>query len=321
MNPTILLVDSDLSNRTDWQSVFEEQGFRVFAAGSAGAALDECPALQPDLVLLQASLPDMHGLELCRRLKDDYRNRTTPIVLMAPYSHCVDRSEARQAGADDFWAKPNSYWELFNRVQSIIQMKSCIDRQADAVVLSLARAIEARDPYTEHHCERLSAYAVQLGKLLKLHDDDLEALHIAGLLHDVGKVAVPDAILLKPGRLTSAEMAVMQQHPLVGENICSPVHSFRKVLPIIRSHHEKMDGTGYPDGLAGRAIPLTARILHVVDVYDALVTDRPYRKALPQPRAMAILLEEAACGWLDQSIVNQFLDRLTGSRTGDFVQQ
>jgi putative two-component system response regulator len=321
MNPTILLVDSDLSNRTDWQAVFEEQGFRVFAAGSAGAALDECPALQPDLVLLQTSLPDMHGLELCRRLKDDDRNRTTPIVLMAPHSHGFDLSEARQAGADDFWAKPSSYWELFNRVQSIIQMKSCIDRQADAVILSLARAIEARDPHTEHHCERLSAYAVQLGQHLKLRDDDLEALHIAALLHDVGKVAVPDAILLKPGRLTAEEMSVMKQHPLVGENICSPVRSFRNVLPIIRSHHEKMDGTGYPDGLAGRAVPLTARIIHVVDVYDALVTDRPYREALAPSCAMALLLEEAARGWLDQHIVNQFLDQLTGARTDESIRQ
>jgi len=172
MNPTILLVDSDLSNRTDWQSIFEEQGYRVFAAGSAGAALDECAGLQPDLVLLQTTLPDMHGLELCRRLKDDSRNRATPIVLMAPHSNDVDVSQARDAGADDFWGTPSSYWELFNRVQSIIQMKSCIDRQADSVILSLARTIEARDPYTEHHCERLSEYAVQLGKLLKLRDDD-----------------------------------------------------------------------------------------------------------------------------------------------------
>jgi putative two-component system response regulator len=321
MNPTILLVDSDLSNRTDWQAVFEEQGYRVFAAGSAVAALDECADLQPDLVLLQTSLPDMQGLELCRRLKDDSRNRTTPIVLMAPYSHGFGLSEARKAGADDFWDRPSSYWELFNRVQSIIQMKSCIDRQAESVVLSLARAIEARDIYTEHHSERLSAYAAELGKLLKLRDDDLEALHIAGLLHDVGKVAVPDSILLKPGRLTSEEMAVMQQHPLVGENICSPVRSFRKVLPIIRSHHEKMDGTGYPDGLVGRAIPLTARILHVVDVYDALVTDRPYRKALTRSAAMAVLIEEAARGWLDQSVVNQFVNQLTRSHADVSLQQ
>jgi putative two-component system response regulator len=307
MAATILLVDADLSNCTDWQGVLQEHGYKVFAAGNGSSAIARCPQLQPDLVLLQSSLPDMQGLEVCRRLKNDSRNHLTPVIMMAPDALDCDATLAREAGADDFWGHPSSRWEALSRVQSILHLKSYIDEQAESVVLSLARSIEARDPGTDGHCSRLSDYAGLLGRSLGLYEDDLESLCLAGLLHDVGKVAVPDAILFKPGRLSHEEADIMKQHPAVGENICAPLKSLRSVLPIIRHHHERMDGTGYPDGLRGENIPLNARIIHVVDVYDALTTDSPYRKGLSRACATSIMLEEALGGWLDSSLVNQFL--------------
>jgi len=307
MAATILLVDADLSNSTDWQSVLQDHGYKVFAAGNGNAAIARCPQLQPDLVLLQATLPDMPGLEVCRRLKNDTRNHLTPVIMMAPLATECDATLARIAGADDFWGNPSSRWEALSRVQSILHLKTYIDEQAESVVLSLARSIEARDPSTNGHCSRLSDYAGLLGRSLCLREEDLEALCLAGLLHDVGKVAVPDAILFKPGRLSREEADIIKQHSAVGERICAPLKSLRNVLPIIRHHHERMDGSGYPDGLIGESIPLNARIIHVVDVYDALTTDRPYRRGLTRACAASIMLEEAAQGWLDSSLVDQFL--------------
>jgi putative two-component system response regulator len=307
MAATILLVDADLSNCTDWQAVLQEHGYTVFAAGNGRAALAECPHLQPDLVLLQSSLPDMQGLEVCRLLKKDSRNHLTPVILMAPSMTESDAALAREVGADDFWGHPSSRWEALSRVESILHLKSYIDEQAESVVLTLARSIEARDPRTDGHSYRISDYAGLLGKSLGLPDDDLEALRLAGLLHDVGKVAVPDAILFKPGQLTREETDVMRKHPVIGENICTPLKTLRNVLPIIRHHHERMDGSGYPDRLRGENIPLNARILHVVDVYDALTTDRPYRKSLSRQCATSILQEEAAQDWLDSFLVDEFL--------------
>lgn len=307
MAATILLVDADLSNSSDWQEVLQDHGYRVFAAGNGRAALAECPQLKPDLVLLQASLPDMQGLEVCRRLKNDSRNHLTPVILMAPGAMECDASLACEAGADDFWGHPSSRWEALSRVQSILHLKSYIDEQAESVLVALARSIEARDPSAGSHCERVSVFAELLGKRLGLPQDDLEALHLAGLLHDVGKVAVPDAILFKPGSLTSEEADVMRQHSIAGERICAPIKSLRGVLPIIRHHHERMDGTGYPDGLRGENIPLNARIMHVVDVYDALTSDRPYRKSLSRGSTAKIMLEEAAQGWMDSTLAEQFI--------------
>jgi putative two-component system response regulator len=177
---------------------------------------------------------------------------------------------------------------------------------AETVLFSLALSIEAKDPYTEGHCDRLSKYSVALAEKLGLPDHLRVALRRGGLIHDIGKLAVPEHILLKPGPLTPEERKIMEQHTLEGERICAPLRSFRNVLPIIRHHHEKQDGSGYPDGLKGEQIPLTARILQVTDIYDALTTDRPYRKALPVEKALAIMREEVKRGWWDGSILDEF---------------
>ena len=185
-----------------------------------------------------------------------------------------------------------------------------IDQQTEAVLFSLARSIEARDPYTKGHSERLASHVVLLGEALGLPVGQLKSLRAAAIVHDIGKVTVPDSILLKPGKLTPEERQIIQQHPVIGEEICAPLKTFRSVLPIVRHHHERMDGSGYPDGLIGASIPLAARILQTVDIYDALTTGRPYRKALSHRRAIMLMRKEARCGWLDGEIVRKFNDQI-----------
>jgi putative two-component system response regulator len=192
--------------------------------------------------------------------------------------------------------------------------------RAESVLFSLARSIEGKDPYTHGHCERLAEYSARLGEHLQLPEEQLIALRRAGVVHDVGKVAVPDAILLKPGRLTAEEWTLIKEHPVVGERICAPLKSFRLVLSIIRHHHEKLDGSGYPDGLRGDAIPVTARVLQIVDVYDALTTDRPYKKAFPIVDALQTMKEEVAKGWWDPHIFDHF-ERLVRGGAADFFSR
>jgi putative two-component system response regulator len=314
MSATILLVDTDPSNRTDWQTLLQHYGYKVVAASNGDSALHECQRIQPDLVLIGGPLADLTGFEVCRQLKSAPLTRYTPVVMVLPsaapvdlLSQLADTREAREAGVDDFWGRPGSRWEALNRIQSLLQLKSYIDHQAESVVLSLARSLEAKDPGTEGHSERLVGYAAHFGEGLGLSEDDLEVLRIASLVHDIGKVAVPDSILAKPARLNRIELEVMRQHPIVGESICAPLKSFHDALPAIRHHHEHMDGSGYPDGLVGEQIPLTARIVQIVDIYDALTIDRPYRKAMPQERALAVIMSEAQRGWLDVSLVSEFI--------------
>jgi putative two-component system response regulator len=306
MNASILVVFADPEKRENWKQLLENQGYHTVAIATGERVPDLCAHLQPDLVLMEAGLPDVSGLEICRRLKDDPRNKLTPVILIEGLSGDPCLSTLRGSHADDVWEARPTRWEALTRIQSLLQLKTYIDEQAAAVVLSLARTIEARDSYTRGHSERLATSAVRLGLDVGLSNEQVEALRVAGIVHDVGKIAVPDSVLLKPGPLTPQETAIMRRHPVEGERICSPLKSFRRVLPIIRHHHERMDGSGYPDGLRGDAIPLAARILQIVDIYDALTTDRPYREAFPASQALATLYNEAERGWLDMELVRVF---------------
>lgn len=306
MAATILLVDSDTSNRSGWKAFLQDQGYRVFEVRNGKAAIEQCPLLQPDLVLLNDSLADMQGFQVCQQLKSDPLNKLTPVILLALSTSGEESLRATVSGADEFWNKPASRWEALNRVQSILQLKTYIDQQAEEVILSLARSIEAKNSLTTGHSERLSGYTVQFGRLLGLSECELQNLRMGSLLHDVGKVAVPDTILLKPGKLTRPEAQIMRRHPVVGEEICAPLKSLRDVLPIIRHHHERADGSGYPDGMAGDAIPLSALIVQLADIYDALTMDRPYRQALAKTEALAVMAMEARHGLLDEALVMEF---------------
>lgn len=310
MAATILLVDAGSLDSSGWKAFLQTQGYKVIEAESGKRAIEECPAVQPDLVLLNAALPDMQGFQVCQQLKADPHNRLTPVIIVAETYRLPEAAHWHDAGPDDFWTRPASRWEVLNRIQSILQLKSYIDEQAEGVLYILARCVESKNPLTDGHSERIAEHTVRFGESLGLDQEELETLRIASLLHDIGKVAVPDAILLKPGKLSAEETEVMRQHPVVGEEICSPLKSFRHALPAIRHHHERMDGSGYPDGLKGEAIPLSARILQLTDIFDALTMDRPYRKALSATDAVRIMHAEAEEGLLDGALLAEFLQSL-----------
>ncbi|MBI2081503.1 MAG: response regulator [candidate division NC10 bacterium] len=303
----ILIADDDPRMRELLIGLLKELGYEVLAVPDGEAALAAVASRPPDLVLSDVSMPRLSGVELCRQLKQDSATRLLPVILLTA-SEDEYKVQGIEAGADDFLGKPVNAAELRARLRSLLRLKAFTDEleHAEAVLCTLGRSIEAKDPYTEGHCERLASYAVALGRVLGLGEDDLTALRRGGYLHDLGKVAVPEAILLKAGPLTTEERAVIQRHPVIGEEICRPLRSLQGVLPIIRHHHERRDGSGYPDGLRGDAIPVTVRILQVVDVFDALTTDRPYRRALPLGAALEVLEAEARQGWWDPEIVRAF---------------
>jgi len=308
MRPLILLVDVAFSEGKNWKSFLENQGYEVFTAGDRDTALCQCRLLQPDLVMLHDTLPEIDGFELCRRLKENPLNELIPIVLVKHSSDDADIGRGRGAGAAEVWGTCTSLEEGLSRLQLLLQLNNYVDEQAKSVVLSLARSIEAKESVTEGHSDRMVKYAIPLGESVGLRERELQELRTACLLHDVGKVAVPDSILRKPGPLGAEEMKIVRQHAVIGENICAPLKSLRGILPVIRHHHERMDGSGYPDGLRGEQIPVKARILQIADIYDALTTDRPYRAALSCEEALQILHAEAARGWLDAYLVRKFTE-------------
>ena len=315
MATTILVVDDEPANRELMIELLEPQGYEVVTADDGQAALEEFARNQPDLVLLDIMMPRVDGVEVCRQLKKNPESRLTPIVLVSALSAREDRVRGIEAGADDFLNKPVDRIELLARVRSLLNLKAYTDEleRAELVLFALARSIEGKDPYTGGHCERLSDYSERLGQRIGLPDEQITALRRGGIVHDIGKVAVPDGVLLKPGKLTPDEWKTMRQHPAAGESICAPLKSFRLVLPIIRHHHEKLDGSGYPDGLKGDQIPLTARIMTVVDIYDALTTERPYHSALSTEKALELMEQEVQKGWWDPHIVSEFRNLLATS--------
>ncbi len=319
---TILVADDQAANRELLEELLTAQGCKVVAVPDGAAAIAELTRTGVDLVLLDVMMPHLNGFEVCEKIKSNPETYLIPVVLLTALSAQQDRIEGIKAGADDFLTRPVDRTELLARVRSLLKLKHRTDEleRAESVLFSLARSIEGKDPYTHGHCERLSKYSALLGERLKLSEDQLIALRRAGVVHDVGKIAVPDAILLKPGRLSGEEWKVIREHPVVGERICAPLKSFHLVLPIIRHHHEKLDGSGYPDGLLREAIPVTARVLQIVDVYDALTTVRPYKRAFSITDALQTMKQEVAKGWWDAQIFDQF-ERLVSSGAADFVSR
>jgi putative two-component system response regulator len=305
----ILVADDSESIRALYRKLLAADGHEVIAVADGVAALDAIHEHHPDVVLLDVTMPQLDGLEVCRRLKNDPATRLTPVVLVTGLSDLSDRLKGIEAGADDFLSKPVHPLELRARVGSLTRMKHLLNAldSAEAAFMTLALTIEARDPMTSGHCERLARHAVALGKAIGLGEADLEALHRGGYLHDVGKVGIPDAVLLKRGPLTADEFALMKKHPDIGDSLCAPLQSLRTVRPIIRCHHERLDGSGYPQGLKGDDVPLLAQIVGIADVFDALTSPRSYRPALSHEDSARHLIEEAAQGKFMREHVEIFL--------------
>jgi cyclic di-GMP phosphodiesterase len=312
MKGRILIADDESAARAGLEVLLRLRGYDVTGVPDGRSALEQCARFRPDLVLLDVVMPGLDGFTVCSRIKADPETRLTPVILITGLSATEDRIRGIEVSADDFLSKPIDLGELLARVSSLIRLKAYTDEleHAESILYTLALSLEGRDPYTHGHCERLSDLSGRLGEHVGVEPEQVTALRRAGILHDIGKVVVPDAILLKPGPLTPDEQRIMQQHPTEGERICAPLKSFHDVLPIIRHHHEKQDGSGYPDGLRGPEIPLTARILQLVDVYDGLVTERSYRGALSSVEALDIMEGEVNRGWWDAQLFREFRQML-----------
>jgi len=314
--PRVLVVDDNPNTMILMHDLLASRGYDVVAVPDAAQAEAEILRRAPDLVLSDVIMPGKSGYELCRELKENPATRLIPFVLITGLSEREDRVRGIEAGADDFLNKPIFPEELFARVKSLLKLKEFTDEleTAESILCTLGLSVESRDPYTEGHCERLAENASNLGRHLQLDQDEIIALRRGGYLHDLGKIAVPDEILKKGANLTLEEWVVMKRHPITGETICRPLKSLRLVLPIIRNHHEHFDGSGYPDGLLGKDTPLLARILQVVDVYDALCTARPYKPALSHEQAAVTMREEARAGLWDEELVVEFFSMLDKQR-------
>lgn len=311
--PKILVVDDEPQNLELLSAYLEKAGYNNIATASNGIeALRLVDGNPPDLILLDVMMPKMNGFEVCKKLKDDSKTRLIPIVIITALRDVEDKIRALDLGADEFLSKPFNRAELMARVRALLKMKHLNDNleAAEDVIFTLARTIEARDRYTEGHCERVSDLSITLAKEIGLSENDQKALKNGGILHDIGKIAIDETILNKPGKLTPEEFEKMKSHPVKGAEICKNLKTLTDALPIIRSHHEKCDGSGYPDGLKKDEIPIIARIMAIVDVYDAIITDRPYRKGLPQDTAINILKEESKKGWWDPDLVDAFFKML-----------
>jgi putative two-component system response regulator len=311
--PVILIADDDSQARNILEQIMVGQGYEVISAADGHVAHDRIFESRPDLIILDNYMPGLSGNEICRAVKSDPETRLIPVVMLTGYTETPDKIESIEAGVDDFVNKPFKALELTTRIRSLLKVKflnAQLD-SAEGVIFALARAIEAKDAYTQGHTERVSQFALVVGHHLGMSDEEQNALFKGGILHDIGKIAIPDSILNKPGRLTDDELLTIRTHPDRGEKICKPLNSIRSALEVIRYHHEKLDGSGYPDRLAGDEIPLVARIMAIVDVYDALTTNRSYRSAMSSEKAFSIMDEEAAKGWWDTRILNEFKKLVT----------
>jgi putative two-component system response regulator len=307
--PKVLAVDDNRANLRLLQAFLSTVDCEVVTACDGEAALAKVELENPDLVLLDVNMPGIDGFEVCRRMKRSPATRLIPVVMITALSGTDDRVRALEAGADDFMTKPVERVELVARVKSALRQKNLYDKldSAERVIYALAAAVEAKDSYTEAHTERVARLSKQIGATLGLGPDDLDALYRGGLVHDIGKIGIPDSMLLKPGPLDADETTRMREHPLIGERIVRPLNSAVGLLPIIRHHHERVDGKGYPDGLAGDDIPLLARIVSVCDAYDALVSERPYREGLSTESALRVLARGAGSQW-DRRLVALLTD-------------
>jgi putative two-component system response regulator len=308
--PTILMVDDIDLNRRLLKAMLKTANYRILEAKRPSVAVEILNHEKVDLVVVDLVMPEMSGPDFCRLVKADRRTQLIPILMTTSVQGAENEVAGIESGADEFLIKPLQPSIVRTRIRAMLRNKALIDslEEAETILFALAQSVEHRDRYTGLHCERLATYSIALGQALGLPRQDQLALYRGGYLHDIGKISIPDVILFKRGLLTDDEWQTMRLHTVRGEEICRPMKTLTPVLPIIRSHHERWDGSGYPDGLAGEEIPLLARILQVADIYDALTTARPYKPAFSHQHTIEIMLEEARRGWRDPELVPLFAE-------------
>ncbi len=309
MAAKILVVDDDPYVLEMLVRFLQREGYEASTAGDGIEALQVVAAVQPDLILLDVKLPRLDGFSVCKQLKDDFRTALIPVTLVTGLNDSEIRRRGLEVGADDFLTKPFEHSLLQARIRSQLRVKRLTDQleSTESVIFMLALAVETKDSYTEGHLRRLALYGEKLALASGLSPEDARAVRFGGILHDIGKIGVDDAILRKPGGLTPEEYDQIKQHPEFGARIVAPMRFAREVQPIIMAHHERWDGTGYPQGLCGEDIPIGARIIAVVDAYDAMTTDRPYRQAMSKEEALLRLQEGAGSQW-DANLVAIFTE-------------
>ncbi len=307
----IMIVDDDPRNLKLLEALLIPLNFTAIKVDNGEECLHLLNKVEVDLVLLDVMMPGMDGFEVCRRVKEDEATRMIPVILLTALDDMQSKVKGIEAGADDFITKPPNKMELLARTRSLIKLKKLNSNltSIENVLFSLANSVEAKDVYTQGHIDRVSTMAVALGKKMGLSVEEIEALRFGGALHDIGKLGVPGKILNKPGPLDSEEWDLMKRHSEIGYKICLPLQKILgQALEVIRHHHEKLDGSGYPDRLKDDEISMVARIMAVADIYDALITDRPYRKGIPKKKVLEILRQEVLEGKLDQEVVENLIE-------------
>jgi putative two-component system response regulator len=310
--PAILVVDDIKSNLELMEAVFLKEGFRVFTALGASEAIEMFTNAPVDLAVLDVMMPGIDGFELCSRLKEKSGKRFFPIILLTALTDRMSKIKGIECGADDFISKPFDTLELVLKIRSLLKLKSLQEEldHSENIILTLAVAMEARDPYTKGHSTRVSALATDFVSFLSLPDKDRGEMKKAGILHDIGKICLSESLLRKPGPLTDEEVDMIKTHPQLGEELCRPLVSMKRILPAVRHHHERWDGKGFPDGLARQEIPLMARILSIVDTFDAMVSVRPYRDRRSVRVTLETMQSERYSGQWDAELLGYFLDMM-----------
>ncbi|RMG03882.1 MAG: response regulator [Nitrospirae bacterium] len=315
----VLIVDDIPSNLELVEAVFVSEGFEVITAVHPRDAITAFETHQPDIAVVDVMMPEINGFQLCQILKDMAGKAYFPVVLLTALSDQTSRLKGIEAGADDFISKPFDKRELVAKARNLLKVKALYDEleHSENIILTLAVALEARDPYTKGHSTRVGELSEHFGRYIGLDEQTCEFLRKAGILHDIGKIGLSETLLLKPAPLAEEELEVIKQHPLIGEEICKPLQSLHQILPAIRHHHERWDGRGFPDGLKGKEIPLMARVLSIVDSYDAMLSERPYREGLSEKTVIRIMEEERDLGQWDPELLDVFIDMIKEGKTAE----
>jgi len=306
----VLIVDDEDLVVGAIRAALADEGYEFSRAADGLQALALVAERIPDLIILDVLIPGITGYEVCSILKNDPIGRFIPIMLVTGLSSTDEMVHGFDRGADDFIGKPFNAHELRARVRSLLRFKNLTDRleHVSAVIETLANAVEARDRYTVGHARRVANLSVELARACGASDTELDDIRSAGILHDVGKIGTPETVLNKPGALTASERRQIEAHPVLGGRICRPLRTSSNFRSIIRHHHERLDGSGYPDGLKGDEIHMAARTVALCDIFDALTTDRPYRKGLPQEVGLQIIRDEVKRGYWDRQLFEVFVD-------------